>query len=73
MSTIIPDLSAMLPAGVQESSLIDQIVREGARRMLAAALQAEVEAYIDQFAGELDQDSRPGWWSATGRRTRGRC
>ena len=58
MSTIIPDLSAMLPAGVQESSLIDQIVREGARRMLAAALQAEVEAYIDQFAGELDQDGR---------------
>ena len=72
VSTIIPDLSAMLPAGVQESSLIDQIVREGARRMLAAALQAEVEAYIDQFAGELDQDGR-GWWSATGRRTRGRC
>ena len=48
----------MLPAGVQESSLIDQIVREGARRTPAAALQAEVEAYIDQFAGELDQDSR---------------
>jgi len=28
------------------SSLIDEIVREGARRMLAAALQAEVDAYV---------------------------
>jgi hypothetical protein len=27
-------------------SLIDEIVREGARRMLAAALEAEVAAYI---------------------------
>jgi transposase-like protein len=40
------------------SSLIDEIVREGARRMLAEALQAEVDAYISQFAGELDGDGR---------------
>src|SRR5689334_5186018 len=39
-------------------SLIDEIVREGARRMLAEALQAEVEAYIAQFAGERDQRGR---------------
>ena len=32
--------------------------------MLAAALQAEVAAYIDQFAGVLDEDGRR-WWSAT--------
>jgi putative transposase len=51
---IVPDLSAVLPAGETESSLIDRIVREGARRMLAAALQAEVDAYIAQFAGERD-------------------
>jgi putative transposase len=44
--TVIPDLSAVLPAGEQEASLIDRIVREGARRMLAAALQAEVDAYL---------------------------
>jgi transposase-like protein len=37
-------------------SPIDEIVREGARRMLAAALQAEVAAYIEQFADELDAD-----------------
>ena len=27
-------------------SLIDEIVREGARRMLAPALEAEVDAYL---------------------------
>ena len=35
----------MTPA-VPGSALIDEIVREGARRMLAEALQAEVDAYI---------------------------
>jgi transposase-like protein len=39
-------------------SLIDEIVREGARRMLAEALQAEVDAYIAQFAAERDEDGR---------------
>src|ERR1043165_3960580 len=37
------------------ASLIDEIVREGARRMLAEALQAEVDAYIAQFASERDE------------------
>ena len=42
-------------------SLIDEIVREGARRMLAEALRAEVDAYITAFAGERDEDGRaPG-------------
>lgn len=36
-------------------SLIDEIVREGARRMLAAALEAEVNAYIAELAGERDE------------------
>ena len=38
--------------------MIDQIVREGARRMLAEALQAEVDAYIAQFIGERDEAGR---------------
>ena len=46
----------MLPADEQEASLIDRVVREGARRMLAAALQAEVDAYIEQFSGERDEN-----------------
>ena len=32
--------------------------------MLAAALQAEVAAYIDAFAGQIDEDGT-GWWCAT--------
>jgi hypothetical protein len=40
------------------SSLIDEIVREGARRMLAEALQAEVDAYIARFADLRDDDGR---------------
>ena len=39
-------------------SLIDQIVRDGARRLLAEALQAEVEAYIARFAVERDENGR---------------
>lgn len=39
-------------------SLLDEIVRDGARQMLAAALQAEVAAYIDQFADEVDKCGR---------------
>ena len=38
--------------------MIDEIVREGARRMLAAALEAEVAAYIAAHAGELDERGR---------------
>jgi transposase-like protein len=38
--------------------LIDEIVREGARRMLAEALRAEVDAYIAAFAGERDESGR---------------
>ena len=38
------------------SSLIDEIVRDGARRMLAEALQAEVDAYIARFTAERDEN-----------------
>jgi transposase-like protein len=56
MLTVVPD-----PAGRDSSapaSLIDEIVREGARRMLAEALQAEVDAYIAAFAAERDDSGR---------------
>jgi transposase-like protein len=39
-------------------SLLDDIVREGARRMLAAALEAEVDQYIAELAGEKDDKGR---------------
>jgi putative transposase len=34
---------------------LDEIVAEGARAMLAAALEAEVEAYVAALAGEVDE------------------
>jgi len=48
---------AQAPAGVVTTggSLIDEIVRDGARRMLAAALEAEVAAYIAAHTGQLDE------------------
>jgi len=58
MLTVVPDLSASLPADGPSSSVIGQIVREGARQMLAAALQTEVAAYIGQFADVRDEDGR---------------
>jgi len=45
-------------------SLLDEIVRDGARAMLAAALQAEVAAYVEAHAEALD-GTGIGWWSAT--------
>ena len=58
MLTVVAD-PEVAPAGVVSSeSLIDEIVRDGARRMLAAALEAEVAAYIDAHAGELDEHGR---------------
>jgi transposase-like protein len=56
MLTVVPDPAGR--DGSAPSSLIDEIVREGARRMLAEALQAEVDAYIAQLAGERDEDGR---------------
>ena len=39
-------------------SVLDALAREGARRMLASALQAEVAAYIDEHAGQVDEAGR---------------
>jgi transposase-like protein len=56
MFTVAPELPAALPADGPSSSLIDQIVRQGAVQMLAAALRAEVAAYIGQFADVRDEE-----------------
>ncbi len=37
---------------------LDEIVREGARRMLAAALEAEVDDYVAAFVDERDEKGR---------------
>ncbi|TKA01220.1 IS256 family transposase [Actinacidiphila oryziradicis] len=53
MLTVVND-----DASTRDGSLIDEIVREGARRMLAAALEAEVDAYIAELAEERDERGR---------------
>jgi len=48
----------MLPGvGGNEELLdtLDSLAREGARRMIAAALRAEADAYVEQFTGEVDE------------------
>jgi putative transposase len=40
------------------SSLLDEIVRDGARQMLAAAMHAEVAAYVAAHVGEVDENGR---------------
>src|SRR5690348_9649564 len=60
MLTVVPGDGAGHEGGKDGASpsLIDEIVREGARRMLAEALQAEVDAYIAAHAAERDQNGR---------------
>jgi transposase-like protein len=64
--TVVTDKESM-PAGTTAApedpsaasgSLIDEIVRDGARRMLAAALEAEVAAYVAAHADQLDESGR---------------
>jgi transposase-like protein len=59
MLTVVPGDGSGHEGGKDGSpSLIDEIVREGARRMLAEALAAEVDAYIAQFTAERDENGR---------------
>ncbi|GAA5072397.1 hypothetical protein GCM10023336_59150 [Streptomyces similanensis] len=52
-------LSVVNADGSTESgSLIDEIVREGVRRMLAAALEAEVNRHVAELAAETDEPGR---------------
>jgi hypothetical protein len=50
---------------------LDELAREGARRMLAAALEAEVDDYL---AAQRPNATRlvGGWWSATATRASAR-
>ena len=45
--------------GDEEITLaLDELAREGARRMIAAALRAEADEYVERFSDELDDDGR---------------
>jgi hypothetical protein len=51
--------------------MLDEIVRDGARAILAAALQAEVPALSRPNLTSAMSEAG-GWWSATGRMPSGR-
>src|SRR6476620_10372171 len=55
MLKVVHDAEASNHNSAAGGSLLDEIVRDGARAMLAAALQTEVAAYIDAHAGEVDE------------------
>jgi putative transposase len=56
MLKVVHDADASNENRTAGGSLLDEIVRDGARAMLAAALQAEVAAYIDAHVGEVDEN-----------------
>ena len=59
MLTVVPgDGGDARDAASSGTSFIDEIVHDGARRMLAAALQAEVDDYVAQFADRRDEAGR---------------
>src|SRR5947209_16801637 len=58
MLKLVRDAQVPNDAGSGGSSLLDEIVRDGARQMLAAALQAEVAAYIEAHADQVDERGR---------------
>ena len=58
MLTVVHDSDSSNEAASGSRSLLDEIVRDGARQMLAAALAVEVAAYIDAHAGEVDEHGR---------------
>jgi transposase-like protein len=43
-------------ADAEQSTTLDELVAEGARRMLAAALEAEVDAYVTALSDERDKE-----------------
>jgi putative transposase len=48
-----------LPVGEDNEEIrvtLDELAREGARRMIAAALEAEVDEYVSSLTDELDED-----------------
>jgi putative transposase len=49
-----------LPAGEDNTVAVtlDELAREGARQMIATALEAEVAYYVERFAKQCDEDNK---------------
>ncbi|RFZ61751.1 hypothetical protein DE4576_05437 [Mycobacterium marinum] len=72
MLTVVHDAAEANDTAADHRSLLDEIVRDGARPMLTAALQAEVAAYAARFADQLDETAI-AWWCATAITRSARC
>lgn len=55
MLTVVHD-SETVNENTTGESLLDAIARDGAQQMLAAALQAEIDAYVEAHRGEVDEN-----------------
>ena len=55
-----------LPVGeeIESGVTLDELAREGARRMIATALEAEVAEYVERSAGSATR-MQCALWSAT--------
>ena len=58
MLTVVDDALVTPADQAVTSSVLDELVRQGARAMLAAALRAEVAAHVEEHAGEVDEHGR---------------
>ncbi len=58
MLTVVHDADGSNDDAGAGRSVLDEIVRGGARQMLEAALKAEVAAYVEQFVDQLDDNGR---------------
>src|SRR4051812_571061 len=50
-----------LPGGEDENEIavtLDELAREGARRLIAAALKAEADDYVERFADARGEDGK---------------
>ena len=56
MLKVVKDAAVSSDATVIGGSLLDQLARDGARQMLASALLAEVAAYVEAHADQVDSD-----------------
>jgi hypothetical protein len=56
MLTVVHDEDSSNEDAAAGRSLLDEIVRDGARQMLEAALKAEVAVYVERFADPLDDN-----------------
>jgi len=53
------DVRRLPVEGAEEvAATLDELAREGARRMIAAALEAEVQQYVASFVEEIDEDGK---------------